>query len=85
MGSVSFIKNGKIIHSYATGYTNIITQAKASIDTRYRIGSISKTFTAVLTFQAIELGHIQLNYTIEKYFPEIVNSNKITFADLLQH
>ncbi|WP_052496631.1 serine hydrolase domain-containing protein [Pedobacter lusitanus] len=44
-----------------------------------------KTFTAVLIFKAIEEKKLSLTQPIDKYFPAIKNSNKITVADLLSH
>ena len=42
-------------------------------------------FTSCLIFKAIEENKIDLNETIEKYFPTIQNSNKITIENLLNH
>jgi CubicO group peptidase (beta-lactamase class C family) len=40
---------------------------KATISTKYRIGSISKMFTSVLIFKAIEKKKLSLNQTIESF------------------
>ncbi len=50
-----------------------------------RIGSITKTFTAVLIFQLIEQNKLNLNDKIDKWFPNLPNSNKITVKMLLNH
>lgn len=52
--------------------------------TRLRMGSISKVFTAVLTFKAIEAGLFSLETPLYIYFPEIP-SKAITVSDLLNH
>lgn len=85
MGSLELAHRGKSIYSKTIGYSDIESKKKADPKTKYRIGSISKTFTAVLIFKAIEENKISLNETIEKYFPNIKNANKITVANLLQH
>ncbi len=85
MGSIAVSKNGKIEYTNAIGFDDIYTKKKSTIDTKYRIGSISKTFTAVLVFKAIEKNIITLEQTIESFFPEIQNASKITIAQLLQH
>jgi len=85
MGSLELSRSGKSIYSKTIGYSDIETKKKADSNTKYRIGSVSKTFTAVLTFKAIEENKLSLNETIEKYFPNIKNANKITIANLLQH
>lgn len=51
--------------------------------TIYEIGSISKTFTAVLIMKLREAGKIDLNDKLTKYFPEYKKGENITIANLL--
>ena len=85
MGSIILSQNEKIVYTNTVGFSDIETKKKASINTKYRIGSITKTFTATLIFKAIEENKLELNETIDNYFPNIKNANKITIAHLLQH
>ncbi|WP_130735466.1 serine hydrolase [Flavobacterium sp. J27] len=85
MGSLELSCKGKSIYSKTIGYSDIESKKKANSKTKYRIGSVSKIVTAVLTFKAIEENKLSLNETIEKYFPNIKNASKITIANLLQH
>lgn len=85
MGNVSVLKNNKIIYSRAIGFSNFETKQKANTQSKYRIGSISKTFTSALIFKAIEQGKLSLNQTIDKFFPNLINANKITIEHLLYH
>jgi CubicO group peptidase (beta-lactamase class C family) len=85
MGSVALLKNGKIVYNNQIGFADIETKKKSTKNTKYRIGSISKTFTATLIFKAIEEGKINLNQTINRYFPTIKNSDSITIGNLLNH
>ena len=85
MGSIAVSQNGEIIYSRSLGYSDFENKLKANDSTRYGIGSISKTFTAVLVLKGVEENKIDLNQTIDKYFPTIENSNKITISDLLYH
>jgi D-alanyl-D-alanine carboxypeptidase len=54
MGSVAISKNGEVIYSKAIGFADIEKRLKASEKTKYRIGSITKTFTTVLVLKANE-------------------------------
>ncbi len=83
MGSVAVSQNGEIIYSRSLGYSDFENKLKANNNTRYGIGSISKTFTTVLVLKGVEEKKIDLNQTIDKYFPTIENSNNITISDLL--
>ena len=85
MGSVAVSQDGKLIYTRSVGFADVENAIKADKDTKYRIGSISKTFTAVLVFKAIEKGIIDLNQTIDKFFPNIQNADKITVSHLLYH
>lgn len=87
MGSVAVSKNGTVLYSRAIGYSYISgTEKKPAITaTRYRIGSISKMFTASMIFQLIEEGKIKLTTTLDTYFPDIPNASKITISNLLNH
>jgi len=85
MGSVAVSSNGEIIYSRSVGYADIENKVKADENSKYRIGSISKTFTTVLLMKAVEEKKLELNQTIVKYFPEIKNADKITVGNLLYH
>ncbi len=85
MGSVAVSKNGEIIYSKTTGFADIENKIKTNKNSKYRIGSISKTFTSVLILKAFEEKKLDLQQTIDKYFPTIKNAHKITIENLLNH
>ncbi len=85
MGSVALSRNGEIIYTRSVGYADVENKLKANENSKYRIGSISKTFTTVVVMKAVEENKLDLNQTIDKYFPEIKNADKITVANLLYH
>ncbi len=85
MGSVAVSQNGNLIYTKAIGFSDVEDNIKPSENTKYRIGSISKTFTAVLAFKAVEEGKMDLDQKIDRYFPSIENADRITIAQLLYH
>jgi len=85
MGSVALSQNGKLIYKKSIGFSDVETQAKPNENTKYRIGSITKTFTTVLVFKAIEEKKLKLTDKIDAYFPTIKNAQKITIENLLHH
>lgn len=85
MGSVSLLIGNNFIYKRQTGYSNVAPQSRPNDSTKYRIGSISKTFTATLVFHAIDDGKLTLNKSIKKWFPKIKNSKDITIENLLNH
>ncbi|MDB4926720.1 MAG: hypothetical protein JWR23_2776 [Mucilaginibacter sp.] len=58
MGSIAIAANGVVVYQNAIGYSQVNKGLKtqATIDTKYRIGSISKMFTATMIFQLIDEG-----------------------------
>ncbi|WP_276168126.1 serine hydrolase domain-containing protein [Zobellia alginiliquefaciens] len=85
MGSVALSHKGNPIYNKAIGYTDVENEQKTNIRTKFRVGSITKMFTAVLTFMAIEDGKIELEQTIDTFFPSLKNARKITIGNLLNH
>lgn len=85
MGSMAIAADGKIVYSNAIGKADIESGKELKPDTKFRIGSISKMFTAVLIFEAIEEKKLTLDQTIDHYFPGIENAQKITVDNLLNH
>ncbi|MDQ4121287.1 MAG: beta-lactamase family protein [Acidobacteriota bacterium] len=87
MGSLTVAKDGKILYSRAIGYSQINGSERkpATTATRYRTGSLTKTFTAVMIFQLIEEGKLKLSDTLDRFFPQIPNAGKITIAHILTH
>src|SRR5690606_7222086 len=75
----------KVIYTKAVGYSDVENKVKATNQSKYRIGSISKPFTAVMIFKAIEENKLELDQTIDKWFPTIKNAKNITVAHLLGH
>ncbi len=85
MGNVTLSHDGTIIYSKALGYDDVENQKVSTIKTKYRIGSITKMFTATLVLKAIEENKLNINQTIDNYFLAIENANKITVGHLLNH
>ena len=85
MGSVAVAKNGELIYTKTVGLADVENNIKANQHTKYRIGSISKSFTAVLVLKAVEEEKVKLDQSIYKWFPKIKKSKKITIKQLLTH
>ena len=85
MGSVAVSKNGEIIYTKSIGFADVENKVKATENSKYRIGSISKSFTTVLILKAVEQKNLNTNQTIDKWFPTIKNAKKITVSHLLSH
>ncbi|WP_294286896.1 serine hydrolase domain-containing protein [uncultured Chryseobacterium sp.] len=85
MGSFALAENDRPTFIKVVGWADAGKQQKANVNTQYRIGSISKTFTAVLIMKAIEEKKVALDTKLSDFYPEIPNAAKITVEQLLQH
>jgi len=87
MGSLTLVRDGEVLYSRSFGYSHVTANEKKPLtaETRFRIGSITKTFTAVMTFQLMEEGKLRLTDTLDKFFPKIPNATRITIAHMLAH
>lgn len=85
MGSVSVYKNGQKIYGRYYGYSSLEDSVQIDASTLFRIGSVSKTFTATLIFKLIEEGRLKLSDPLSKWFPLFGNARTITLQHLLTH
>jgi D-alanyl-D-alanine carboxypeptidase len=73
VGSVTagVVAGKQLIWSKSYGDADIEKKIPADADTVYRIGSITKMFTALMLEQLVDAGKVHLSDPVEKYFPEI--------------
>lgn len=70
-GTVLVAKKGSIVYDKAFGYANFEKKLKNKIDTKFLIGSATKSFTAIVVMQAREKGQLDLHVPIKTYIPEL--------------
>lgn len=86
-GTVLIATNGKIDYLKGIGVSNRQNQTKINSKTKFKVASITKTFTAVLILKLYEQGKLDLKATIEKYLPEYKGEgkDKVTIHNLLTY
>lgn len=84
MGSVAILEDDDILFQKAYGFINE-DERSADLETVYRIGSITKTYTSTILMQLVEQAEISLSDHVSEFFPEIPNADKITIEHLLHH
>jgi len=84
-GSVLIAKNGQILYSEGFGMANIELGVPNSPKTKFRLGSITKQFSAMLIMQLQERGLLSVDDSLTKYIPDYPNGDKITIHHLLTH
>ncbi|MGW8124029.1 serine hydrolase domain-containing protein [Roseivirga echinicomitans] len=83
--AVAIAKANKPMYEKYAGFLSQEAKLKMNANTKFRIGSITKTFTAVIIFQLIEEGKLTLDSKVSSFYPTMKNADKITIAHLLSH
>lgn len=86
-GTVLVAHNGTVLDRKSFGLANRPFNVPNSPDTRYRVASITKVFTAVLVLQLVEEGKLKLTDSVTAYLPDFSGESgtAITLHDLLHH
>ncbi|MBK7429122.1 MAG: serine hydrolase [Saprospiraceae bacterium] len=84
--AILIAKNGKAIYRRAIGKANLEHNIDLKPEHVFRIGSITKQFTAVSIMQLIEQGKLSPEDDITKFIPDYpTHGNRITVAHLIHH
>ena len=85
-GVVVAINEGDHITTMVKGSADVATQTALQTDDKFRIGSITKTYTAVVVLQLVGEGKLALSDTVEHWLPGMVpGGDAITVGQLLNH
>ncbi|WP_243453407.1 serine hydrolase domain-containing protein [Polymorphobacter multimanifer] len=86
------VVDGRLVHVRGLGVQDLASKAPVTADTRFRIASMSKAFTALTILDLRDQGKLRLDAPAEDYVPELKgwryptsDSPKIRVRDLLHH
>jgi D-alanyl-D-alanine carboxypeptidase len=87
-GAVLIAKDGKPVFAQAYGLADRARKIPNTLQTRFRIGSMNKMFTAVSILQLAQAGKLKLSDTVGKLVPDYPNKEvaaKVTVEQMLTH
>jgi CubicO group peptidase (beta-lactamase class C family) len=84
-GTILISINGSIVFSKAYGMADIEKNIPCTENTKYKLASITKTFTALSVMQLYEQGKLDLNDKLIKYLPGYLPGERISIFNLLTH
>ena len=86
-GAALVAENGKVIYKKGLGLANMEWNVPNETDTKFRLASITKQFTAALILQLVEQGKLKLNGKLSDYLPDYRRDvgDKVTIHHLLTH
>jgi CubicO group peptidase (beta-lactamase class C family) len=76
--------NGEVVWQEALGLASVEPEEPATTDTQYRVGSITKTFTAAAVMQLRDAGELSLDDRLEQHLPE-AHHGTLTLRRMLAH
>lgn len=87
--SIALVDDQQIVWAQGFGYADPQRKVRATADTVYRIGSVSKLFTDVAVMQRVERGELDLDVPVSHYLPDFKPRNPfggtITLRHLMAH
>jgi CubicO group peptidase (beta-lactamase class C family) len=81
--SAAIAVEGMLRLSKGYGYADLENEVRATDQTRYRLGSISKAITAVAVMQLAEAGKLDLDAPVQKYVPSFPEKRQAVTSRLL--
>jgi CubicO group peptidase (beta-lactamase class C family) len=78
--SIALVDDQKVVWSEGFGYANKVGNVPATPETVYRVGSISKLFTATAVMQLAEQGKMDIDKPLQTYIPEFSIKSRFTDA-----
>jgi CubicO group peptidase (beta-lactamase class C family) len=78
-------KDGNVIYQGAIGKADVKNNIDLTTKSQFRIGSITKQFTAVAILKLQEQGLLSIDDTLSKYIPDFPKGKEITLRHLLNH
>jgi CubicO group peptidase (beta-lactamase class C family) len=82
--SAAAVGNGKVVWQEALGLAGVEPEERATVDTQYRVGSITKTFTAAAVMQLRDAGELSLDDRLEQHLPD-ADQGTLTLRRMLAH
>jgi len=76
--SIALVYDQKVVWSEGFGYADKVGNVPATPETVYRVGSISKLFTATAVMQLAEQGIIDIDKPLQSYLPEFSIKSRFT-------
>jgi len=83
--SVSVSKNGRLIYSKGFGFADLETATRSAPTSAYKIGSITKQFTAAILMQLAEEGKLSVDDPLARFYPSFPRAGEITLRQMLSH
>ncbi len=77
--------DGAAIMERGVGLADLAHDTAIDVESRFRIGSVTKNFTAAAILRLQDEGKLHVTDTLDKYFPDFPRGDRVTLTHLLNH
>ena len=84
-GAMVRVDDNGTVHRLSEGTADRMTGRALTTYDRFRVGSVSKSFTAVVLLQLVDEGKLDLDTSVNSYLPGLLPDNRITVRHVLSH
>ena len=85
-GAAVLVRTGHRTTRLSSGVGNLAPRTPMRVQDRYRIGGLTKSFTATVVLQLVDESKLALDQTVEYWLPGVIsNGDAISIRQLLNH
>ncbi|MGW4735276.1 serine hydrolase domain-containing protein [Streptomyces shenzhenensis] len=84
-GAMARIDDHGAVYTAARGFADRRAQRAIAATDRFRVGSVTKTFSAVVLLQLVDEHKLALDTSVNRYLPGLLPDNRITVRHVLSH
>jgi D-alanyl-D-alanine carboxypeptidase len=84
-GALARLDDDGTTYRIASGVADASTGRAAAADDRFRVGSVTKSFSAVVLLQLVDEHRLVLDEPVNRYLPKLLPDDRITVRMLLNH
>ncbi|MGW7425259.1 serine hydrolase domain-containing protein [Streptomyces sp. NPDC054813] len=84
-GAMARIDDGTKVYKTTRGVADRTTRRAITTGDRFRVGSVTKTFSAVVLLQLVDEGRLALDAPVNRYLPGLLPDDRITVRHVLSH
>jgi CubicO group peptidase (beta-lactamase class C family) len=85
MGAVLVARGDEVLHQGGYGMANLELEVPNTPESVFRLGSLTKQFTAAAILQLQDQGGLNVNDPLDQYLPDAPHASEVTLAQLLTH
>jgi D-alanyl-D-alanine carboxypeptidase len=83
--AVEVSRGGQVVFARGFGRASLDSASPVTPSTEFRVGSVSKQFTAAAIMQLVQAGKLSLNDKLSAYYPNFPRGDEVTIRELLTH